>query len=56
MMVTYEEFKNSIELLRLFEKNEDNPCRKSDFIAQRLWLKEEYPAHAERLKREEMKE
>ena len=56
MAMTYEEFKNTIERLRLYEFAAENPCKKSDYRAEILWLRAEYPEYNQRLKLEEMKE
>ena len=56
MVMTYEEFKNTIARLRLYEELAENPCAKADYRAEILWLKEEYVDFAQQLKLEEMKD
>lgn len=52
-MMTYEDFKDSIERLRFFEKKIEDPCDKVDYRSEILYLKEEYPKYWEKLKLEE---
>ena len=51
--MTYEEFKKDIEKLRNYIENTIDPCHKSNFIAEIIWLRAEYPEYSERLKMEE---
>lgn len=53
MVMTYEEFKNTIARLRQYEETAVNHCAKSDFRAEILWLKEEYLEYWKKMKLEE---
>lgn len=53
MRMTYDEFKNTIAQLRQYEETAANPCVKSDYRAEILWLKEEYVEYWKKMKLEE---
>ena len=55
MMMSYEEFKSTIRRLRMYKENAENPCKKADYIAEIIWLKDEYREYWNKLKLEEMK-
>lgn len=43
MGITYEDFKHTINRLKQYKENTENPCKKSDYSAEIIWLKCEYP-------------
>lgn len=55
MGITYEDFKNAINRLKQYKENTENHCRKSDYIAEIIWLKSEYPEYWMKLQEENEK-
>lgn len=55
MGITYEDFKNTINRLKKYKEKTDNPCKKSDYSAEIIWLKCEYLDYWEKLREENKK-
>ena len=55
MGITYEVFKNTINRLKKYKEKTDNPCKKSDYSAEIIWLKYEYPDYWMKLQQENKK-
>ena len=55
MGINYEVFKNTINRLKKYKEKTDNPCKKSDYSAEIIWLKYEYPEYWRKLQQENKK-
>jgi hypothetical protein len=53
MVMSYEDFKDTIMRLRFFEEKIENPCEKANYRSEILYLKEEYSKYWKKFKLEE---